>query len=95
MAIKKVEYEKVVCDICGKEADGEYYSTSYLNNRVYAESYCPHDLCKDHMEIWATHCLNQEFGRYEGSPNEEERLKMLEVLKKKVEEEEKRRQFEW
>ena len=44
--------KKVVCDICGKKADGDYNSTTYLNDVVGAEYSCPHDLCKNHMKIF-------------------------------------------
>ncbi|HCT0310894.1 TPA: hypothetical protein LQN95_002414, partial [Staphylococcus pseudintermedius] len=54
MARLTKEVQEVVCDICGNEADGEFYELTYLNGEVYAEMYCPIDLCKHHMKLFVS-----------------------------------------
>ncbi|MCX67267.1 hypothetical protein DXP70_08145 [Listeria monocytogenes] len=73
----KKTFEKIVCDVCGKKASGEYWRTTYVNGEPYAEMYCPHDLCKDHMEKWKFLCEEQSYERYEGTPSDERRDEML------------------
>lgn len=76
--MKKVQtIETTVCDVCGKEADGEFYSTAKVNGQVVAEMYCPHDFCQEHMGKWFSLCEYQARERYDGSPTEEHRAEML------------------
>lgn len=67
------------CDICEYEADGEYSSQVYLNGEIYAECYCPVDLCKKHMRIFALYFSNYEYERYDGSEhiNKEELIEKM------------------
>ena len=82
MAIKQSMVTNYVCDICGEEADGGYFSTGYLNGRVAFETSCPHDFCKKHMEEWFFLCgSRQEIERYDGSPSDEKRAEMLNEFK--------------
>lgn len=59
--------EEVYCDVCENEADGQYSSVGYLNGEIYAECYCPIDLCKEHMRIFALYFSSYEYERYDGS----------------------------
>lgn len=77
MAKKIQTIETYVCDVCGKKADGEFNSVTHLNGRVAAEMYCPHDLCHECMNKWFSLCENQAFERYDGSPSEGKKQKML------------------
>jgi hypothetical protein len=77
MAKKVQTFETYVCDVCGKIADGEYNSTTYVNGEVTAEMYCPHDLCRSHMGKWSCLCEDQAFERYDGSPSEDKKQEML------------------
>lgn len=81
--LKTKEIQEVVCDVCGEPSDGEYNTVEYVNGNVMAEKYCPFDLCKYHMGIWAQFCSHQSWERYEGSPKDTN--EMLEELKGVVE----------
>lgn len=85
MAKKVQTFETYVCDICGKEADGEFNSVTYKNGEVVAEMYCPHDLCKEHMSRWYQLCEEQAYERYDYSPSDEKRSEMLEDFKRLME----------
>lgn len=80
---KTVEVD--VCDVCGKKANGEYWRTTYLNGEVHLEDYCPHDLCKKHMEDWQRLCEEQSYERYDGKPSDKRRGEMLQVFKAELE----------
>lgn len=76
--MKKVQtIETTVCDVCGNEADGEFFSTAHVNGQVVAERYCPHDFCREHMGEWYSLCDHQAYERYDGRPTEERRAEML------------------
>ena len=79
-----VEVEEVVCDVCGEEADGEYFSMGRLNGEICFEGYCPIDLCQEHMRIWFRHCSDTEFERYDGPPSDEEKKEVVERLKRHI-----------
>ncbi|EPT7250641.1 hypothetical protein ACVR7L_000039 [Listeria monocytogenes] len=74
-----------VCDICGKEANGQYWRTTYVNGSPYEDDYCPHDLCKEHMEKWNLLCREQVCRELESSPSYERRAEMLQEFKEKLE----------
>lgn len=55
--MKKTEtktIEKYYCDICGKEADGNYLAEIYLNGKPHSTYDCPFDLCKYHADKFDT-----------------------------------------
>ncbi len=66
------EVSEVVCDICGNKADGEFYELTYLNGEVYAEIYCPIDLCKHHMKVFASQFSHYAYERHGGNSDTEE-----------------------
>ncbi|MCE5702221.1 hypothetical protein JL799_02540 [Staphylococcus pseudintermedius] len=72
MARLTKEVSEVVCDICGEEADGEFYELTYLNGEVYAEIYCPVDLCKHHMKVFASQFSHYAYERHGGNSDTEE-----------------------
>lgn len=73
------EVEECVCDICGENADGEYYDVSYLNGSVFLEMYCPIDLCKKHMRVFASEYSNYAYERYDGKGDTEKLIKKMEL----------------
>lgn len=80
MAKKIVTYEEDVCDVCGKKADGEYYTIEYLNGDIRSETSCPLDLCKNHMSIFARKYSHLEYERGAGG-FEGYRANLLKCLK--------------
>ncbi|EGQ4408749.1 hypothetical protein [Staphylococcus pseudintermedius] len=72
MARLTKEVSEVVCDICGNKADGEFYELTYLNGEVYAEIYCPIDLCKHHMKVFASQFSHYAYERHGGNSDTEE-----------------------
>lgn len=53
MGNRKFEFKPKVpkkCVICGKDANGKYYAQTWLNGQ-YQESFCPWDLCEEHMKV--------------------------------------------
>lgn len=79
--ITKQEIQVCLCDVCGEVADGNYHTTSYLNGDVCAETSCPIDLCKKHMNIWANNMRHTERERYDDKISEEERNKLIKEIK--------------
>lgn len=77
MAKKVQKIETIICDVCGKEADGTYNSTTWCNDQIVAEMHCPHDLCHEHMGKWQWLCEDQAFERYDGSPTEQKKYEMI------------------
>lgn len=71
------EVEEFVCDICGEHADGEYYEVTYLNGSVFAEMYCPLDLCKNHMKVFASQFSNHAYERYDDKGSMEELIRKM------------------
>lgn len=71
------EVQEVVCDICGNKADGKFYEVTYLNDEVFAEMYCPIDLCKHHMKVFATHFSNDAYERYDEKGDTERLIKRM------------------
>ncbi|EKI4464060.1 hypothetical protein PCV68_001039 [Staphylococcus pseudintermedius] len=72
------EVNEVVCDICGGEADGTWHEVTYLNDEVYAEMYCPVDLCKHHMKLFASQFSHYAYERYDGKS----RIDIEELIRK-------------
>lgn len=72
MAQVTKEVQEVVCDICGNKADGEFNEVTYLNGEVYAEMYCPIDLCKHHMKVFASQFSHYAYERHGGNSDTEE-----------------------
>ncbi|HDK5720231.1 TPA: hypothetical protein PTC14_002542, partial [Staphylococcus pseudintermedius] len=72
MARLTKEVQEVVCDICGNKADGEFNEVTYLNGEVYAEMYCPIDLCKHHMKVFASQFSHYAYERHGGNSDTEE-----------------------
>lgn len=71
------EVQEVVCDICGNKADGEFNEVTYLNGEVYAEMYCPIDLCKHHMKVFASQFSHYAYERHGGNDNPEELIRKM------------------
>lgn len=80
-----VKREVIVCDICGEDADGEYNATGWVNGEVSWETSCPHDLCQTHMREWSLLCEEQAVERYDASPSDAARTKLLETFKHALE----------
>lgn len=71
------EVQEVVCDICGNKADGEFNEVTYLNGEVYAEMYCPIDLCKHHMKLFVSQFSHYAYERYDGKGSTEELIRKM------------------
>lgn len=41
------------CDVCGSNADGEWWSVEHTNDEVTAEYSVPIDVCKKHAERYS------------------------------------------
>ncbi|WP_427814307.1 hypothetical protein ACQKTA_04260 [Enterococcus sp. 22-H-5-01] len=86
--MKKIEtIETIICDICGKEADGEFFTFSRVNGNPTGETYCPHDLCREHMEKWFRLWRVKEIRRYENNPTNDKRAEMLNEFSELLKEE--------
>ncbi|EJO7115399.1 hypothetical protein [Staphylococcus pseudintermedius] len=77
MARLTKEVQEVVCDICGNKADGEFYELTYLNGEVYAEVYCPIDLCKHHMKLFVSQFSHYAYERHGSNSNTEELIRKM------------------
>lgn len=87
MARKIQEIETIVCDVCGEVADGSFSSTTYCNDEVVAEMFCPHDLCITHMGKWRWLCDDQAYERYDGAPSGQKCAEMLQDFIRLMDEE--------
>lgn len=80
MAILETTIQETVCDVCGKKADGQYFTVGHLNGDIYFETSCPLDLCKEHMELFASKYSYLEYER--GSDDfEEKKQQLLDIFK--------------
>ncbi len=77
MAQVTKEVQEVVCDICGNKADGEFNEVTYLNGEVYAEMYCPIDLCKHHMKVFVSQFSHYAYERHGSNSNTEELIRKM------------------
>lgn len=77
MAVKTIQVEEYLCDVCGGHADGTWYEVTHLNGEVYAEMSCPIDLCKKHMKVFASQFSNHAFERYDEKGNTEELIRKM------------------
>lgn len=77
MAQVTKEVQDVVCDICGNKADGEFNEVTYLNGEVYAEMYCPIDLCKHHMKVFVSQFSHYAYERHGSNSNTEELIRKM------------------
>ncbi|QSN68472.1 hypothetical protein JTZ62_04770 [Mammaliicoccus sciuri] len=78
MAVKQTIVEEVICDVCGEKADGHWSSVEMLNGELWAEMFCPLDLCESHMRIFAIDFTEYAEERYEQSRvNKEELVKKI------------------
>ncbi|HHW5132145.1 TPA: hypothetical protein ACU26U_000219 [Staphylococcus pseudintermedius] len=77
MAQVTKEVQEVVCDVCGNKADGEFYEITYLNGEIYAEMYCPVDLCKHHMKVFASQFSHYAYERHGSNSNTEELIRKM------------------
>ncbi|PXA39344.1 hypothetical protein DD918_12920, partial [Staphylococcus pseudintermedius] len=63
--------------ICGNKADGEFNEVTYLNGEVYAETYCPVDLCKHHMKLFVSQFIHYAYERHGSNSNTEELIRKM------------------
>ncbi|EGQ4350782.1 hypothetical protein EHR33_04325 [Staphylococcus pseudintermedius] len=77
MAQVTKEVQEVVCDICGNKADGDFYEVTYLNGEVYAEMYCPIDLCKHHMKLFVSQFSHYAYERHGSNSDTEELIRKM------------------
>ncbi|RAI79683.1 hypothetical protein BFS35_011090 [Macrococcoides goetzii] len=84
MAVKTIEVEEYICDVCGGYADGSWFEVTHLNGEVYAEMSCPIDLCQEHMGIFARWFTSYAYERGCGQTTSNDEL--IKKMKKKVEE---------
>ena len=47
---KQVTETQYFCDVCGREADGDFFMDMHVNDDYKESYYCPFDLCKDCMQ---------------------------------------------
>lgn len=78
-----IDYDKhyKICDICGQPADGDFFSTSYLNGEVYREYNCGLDLCKHHMRQWAEGFVDTAVERYEKKMQPTAKVDLINVMR--------------
>lgn len=72
-----------ICDICGQPADGNFSSTSYLNDELYGEYSCGLDLCKFHMKQWAESFVDTAIERYEKEMKPTAKANLIQVMQMK------------
>ena len=92
--MKKIKtIEVALCDICGKEADGDWFMTvnsvdSLYSGGVSGEYSCPLDLCKEHMRYYdniVQSTIKYAIERYDGTPKEDHLSKLKERIKEVAE----------
>lgn len=81
----KVMRELIVCDICGEEANGNWYRTEYCNNEVSGEYSAPISMCEEHASRFPVYANEFEVERYD-SISENEVVRLIELMKSDDEE---------
>lgn len=76
----KVMREVIVCDICGEEANGNWYRTEYCNNEVAGEYSAPISMCDHHAGKFGPYADEFEVERYD-TISENEVIRLIELMK--------------
>lgn len=88
---KTVTKTTYTCDICGRNADGDWSFVERTNEDISAEYGLPIDMCKEHADLYSTLIFRSqnpfEFmkERYEGF-SEDKKKALIEKLKELEEE---------
>lgn len=81
-----ITHTTYTCDVCGKNADGEWHLTEWTNSDITAEYWLPIDMCKKHAGLYQRMLFKSENPsqymkeRYDGF-NEERKQNLITALK--------------